>query len=207
MTYFDNVLKTMVTLLGEKKQADETYLRLLEEAEHYNSQLKYEKAQKIQMDYDEKIKELFNSFQTVVDDGGKVPEMSLELHYTKNLSELDTSTLNNLALIPLSESELSLHFKKYKDNPLALRRLEIITKEKGFELPRFAKEFFENMKDYDYYKSLLDDFMRQALKNMQEVLGLSPLLKNIGADIHEEILINVVKNDAEKMNTEFANIL
>lgn len=204
MNEFLNAAKVTKANIQEKMTAAMVLNDELESHKEYNASKKEELDQVSIAAYNEKLMNLTTSFLTVIEDVKNSVSVSLDRKFTLNLSDNDAIILSSLSQIELSKEELKLQFKKYSDNPLVLRRLEGIAKEKGFDIAELAQEFISNHYNYDFYVEQLDMFIEGMKSNFEEAMAINPkMTTDQGSQVVVELLMNLIDSKAAEATELF----
>lgn len=203
MNEFKKMANAAGKTIDEKMEAAKEYRTELEKNLQFNFTKQNELNEQAKTRYDNKISEMLRSLSVVVGDLKDMLRISLEEKFTMNLSEVDAITLVNLASIPLSEDELRLQFKKYKNNPLVLRRLEVIAREKGFDIIELAKEFLGNNHGFEYYVTKIDEFVDNLQVHVDEAIAINPKMTE---DEGKGVIVNLTKDVINSLALDYETI-
>lgn len=195
MKQFNRIMESTQNYCKKKLAEDVKLRKKLQEAENYNLALKGD----IRAEALATHRDAIRHFESLWDDSIKASKQQimdqLEARFTTGITKDDEATLDNLSRVELSKAELELQFKKFKDNPFALRRLEEIAKEKDFTLPDFIQQEIDNTYGYDYYMGKLGDYMKTCQSTMRAYDNLDPEKEldeftQITLDIYDKTLVD-----------------
>lgn len=194
--------------INEILAANEAYRTECEKAEAYNAVTKNDKLDQAEQDRLTKLYHLKDVFLDAKKASRSLTEEYLSGKFTMALSPEDEATLSNLSKITLSESEMRLHYEKYRNHPLALRRLQTIAKENDVAIHNsaLAEVISGNLQDYDYYKSIYSDYVRTCEIAITEIENMNPTRFSEFDQIAVDVQIATVDNAAESTETEFSKL-
>lgn len=200
----DSTKRTINELLA----ANEAYRSECEKAEAYNAVTKNDKLDQAEQN---RVTQLYHLKEVFLDSkkaARNLTEEYLSGKFTMTLSPEDEATLNNLSKIKLSESEMRLHYEKYRNHPLALRRLQTIAKENDVAIHNsaLAEVISGNLQDYDYYESIYSDYVRTCDLALTEIENLNPSRFSEFDQIAVDIQMATVDNAAESTEKEFSKL-
>lgn len=194
--------------IKELLAANEVYRKECEEAQAYNAVTKNDKLDQAEQNRVTQLYQLKEVFLDSKKAARNLTEEYLSGKFTMTLSPEDEATLNNLSKIKLSESEMRLHYEKYRNHPLALRRLQTIAKENDVAIHNsaLAEAISGNLQDYDYYQSIYSDFESSCDQSLAEIEHINPLRFGRYDQIIVDVCINTVDNSAESAEKEFSKL-
>lgn len=200
----DSTKRTINELLA----ANEAYRSECEKAEAYNAVTKNDKLDQAEQN---RVTQLYHLKEVFLDSkkaARNLTEEYLSGKFTMTLSPEDEATLNNLSKIKLSESEMRLHYEKYRNHPLALRRLQTIAKENDVAIHNsaLAEVISGNLQDYDYYESIYSDYVRTCDLALTEIENLNPSRFSEFDQIAVDIQMATIDNAAESTEKEFSKL-
>ncbi|MHC5374529.1 hypothetical protein ACYSNU_12095 [Enterococcus sp. LJL120] len=184
-----------------RKQIDRNYLAASEEAKQYNVQTASEMEAKavtnknvsaaaLRHEYNDKLAAILAVVKSFV--GSK---------FSLSLTPEDEATLTNLEKIKLSDSEMKLQLEKFKNNPLALRRLAAIYDGNDSEM----LQIFSQAKGYDYFVGLYKDFMGLAVAGMNALDGTDPrYVDNQFESIDADLALAALEKNLPELEKQFA---
>lgn len=194
--------------INEILAANEAYRTECEKAEAYNAVTKNDKLDQAEQDRLTQLYHLKDVFLDAKKASRSLTEEYLSGKFTMALSPEDEATLSNLSKITLSESEMRLHYEKYRNHPLALRRLQTIAKENDVAIHNsaLAEVISGNLQDYDYYQSVFSDFENSCEQALTEVENLNPSRFGEFDQIIVDVQLATVDNATESAVKEFSKL-
>lgn len=195
-------LKSMVVSTYAYKErrlaADAELRKQIANAQTYNVTIRLEKESEAKEKHQKSLDNNKNIFEDSMTAAQIIINTFLASKFTMDLNEVDLATLDNLSKIEISPNEMKLQFIKYKDNPLALRRLEQISKNKtwGEEIHNtLVAGYATNVLGFDYYAEVFDEFIRTCNNTIREYDTLDPEIEmdefiEIALNIQEKVLEN-----------------
>lgn len=194
--------------INEILAANEAYRTECEKAEAYNAVTKNDKLDQAEQDRLTQLYHLKDVFLDAKKVSRSLTEEYLSGKFTMALSPEDEATLSNLSKITLSESEMRLHYEKYRNHPLALRRLQTIAKENDVAIHNsaLAEVISGNLQDYDYYQSVFSDFENSCEQALTEVENLNPSRFGEFDQIIVDVQLATVDNATESAVKEFSKL-
>lgn len=194
--------------INEILAANEAYRTECEKAEAYNAVTKNDKLDQAEQNRLTQLYHLKDVFLDAKKASRSLTEEYLSGKFTMALSPEDEATLSNLSKITLSESEMRLHYEKYRNHPLALRRLQTIAKENDVAIhsSALAEVISGNLQDYDYYESIYSDYVRTCEIAITEIENMNPTRFSEFDQIAVDVQTATVDNAAESTETEFSKL-
>lgn len=192
----------------ERRLAADIELRKkIANAMSYNVTIRLEKELEAKEEHQKLLGNNKNIFEDSMTAAQTIINTFLASKFTMNLNEVDLATLDNLSKIEISPNEMKLQFIKYKDNPLALRRLEQISKNKtwGEEIHNtLVAEYATNVLGFDYYTEEFDQFIQTCNNTIREYDTLDP---EIEMDEFIEIALNIQEKALENELVRIEGVL
>ena len=194
--------------INEFLAANEAYRTECEKAEAYNAVTKNDKLDQAEQNRLTQLYHLKDVFLDAKKASRSLTEEYLSGKFTMALSPEDEATLSNLSKITLSESEMRLQYEKYRNHPLALRRLQTIAKENDVAIHNsaLAEVISGNLQDYDYYQSVFSDFENSCEQALTEVENLNPSRFGEFDQIIVDVQLATVDNATESAVKEFSKL-
>lgn len=173
-----------------------------EKIEKYSEEIKRQVLQTLEQKRAEGLRVIKKDYRKTKESVHEFAKEFLQEIFTKGISPENAATLDNLSKIVISEAEMEMYISKFSGNPMALRRLGEIAKEKGFSHLQVSNN---NALGYEYYVDKYVEFeehCESVITECDEFDFKKPV--DLGMEIVLGIMHTGLEKQEVKSNQEFS---